>query len=221
VNEPVRFVYLLPELRDTGAGGKTVLKWPGGADPFSVARPLDENPVIGTAQIVPQAFSPEECARITEVGTAGSPVAGGVEKGYGGARVSDITWIEPDPPVHWIYHRIGALFASANRSYRFDLVGLAEPLQFARYGVDGHFEWHTDLGLRGTSNRKLSLSVQLSDPAAYDGGDFEFINMRARTDQRGIGTAVIFPSYLAHRVAPVTRGLRCSLVAWAYGPSLR
>lgn len=221
MSEPVRFAYLLPELEDSGAGGKSVLRWGGGQDPFSAERRLDENPSLATAQIVPGAFSAEECARITAIGTAGTPVAGSVEKGYEAARVSEVAWIEPSPSVHWIYHRIGALIAAANRRYRFDLVGLLEPLQFAQYGIGGHFEWHTDLGVRGTSNRKLSLTVQLSDPAAYDGGELEFINMQSRSDHREVGTAVIFPSYLAHRVAPLTRGLRRSLVAWAYGPSLR
>jgi len=221
MSEAVRFAYLLPELMDSGPGGKRVLRWAGGLDPFSAERPLDENPALGTAQIFPRAFTGEECARITAIGAAGKPVAGAVERGDEAARVSDIAWIEPDPSVHWIYHRIGALIAAANRRYRFDLIGLAEPLQFAQYGVDGHFEWHTDLGVRGTSNRKLSVTVQLSDPAAYDGGELEFINMQGKSGHRELGTAVIFPSYLAHRVAPLTRGLRRSLVAWAYGPSLR
>lgn len=213
-------MYLLPESAQPGADGNPVLKWPSGVDPFSAAVPLDENPAQATVQLMQRAFSPEECSRIIQLGEAGEAVTATTEK-VTGYRSSVITWIRPSKEARWLYHRIGLLFLNANRSYRFALAGLAEPLQFARYGETGHFEWHTDMGVQGTSGRKLSLTIQLTAADSYEGGNLEFLSLVSRTTPRDPGTAIIFPSFLAHRVAPVTRGQRCSLVAWAYGPALR
>lgn len=215
-----RLVYLLPESAQPGGDGNPVLRWPAGADPFSAVLPIDENPSQATVQVVSRAFSAEECARIAQLGESGEVVSASTEK-VTGYRSSLITWIQPTKEARWLYHRIGLLLLQANRSYGFALTGLAEPLQYARYGEAGHFEWHTDLGVQGTSGRKLSLTIQVSAADAYDGGGLEFLSLVSRTTPRDAGTAIIFPSYLAHRVAPVTRGQRCSLVAWAYGPALR
>jgi PKHD-type hydroxylase len=215
-----RLVYLLPESIKPGADGNPVLRFPGGADPFSAVVPLEENPAQGTVEIITRAFSPQECARMVRLGESGESVAATTEK-VTGYRSSNITWIQPGAETKWLYHRIGLLLLKANQRYRFELTGLAEPLQYADYGEGGHFEWHTDLGVQGTSGRKLSLSVQISDPDTYDGGALEFINVKRLPIPRDVGTAIVFPSYLTHRVAPVTRGRRRSLVAWAYGPSLR
>lgn len=213
-------IYLLPESAQPGPDGNPVLRWPAGADPFDAPAAIEENPSHATVQIVSRAFSPEECARIVALGEAGEAVSATTEK-VTGYRSSAITWIQPTKEARWLYHRIGLLFLQANRAYRFALTGLAEPLQYARYGESGHFEWHSDLGVRGTSGRKLSLTIQVSAADSYDGGGLEFLTLVSRSTPRDPGTAIIFPSYLAHRVAPVTRGQRCSLVAWAYGPALR
>jgi len=196
------------------------MRWPPGVNAFDAVVPLNNNPAQGTVQIIGKAFSPEECGRIRDLAKAGEALVAGTEK-VTGYRSSNITWIQPDAQSKWLYHRMGLLILEANSQYHFDLVGLAEPLQYADYGQGDHFEWHTDLGVQGTSGRKLSVSVQISDPDTYDGGDLEFINMKNRSVPRDPGTAIIFPSYLAHRVTPVTRGRRHSLVAWAYGPALR
>lgn len=220
MTEPVRLVYLLPESTDAGADGKLILRWPGNADPFAATAPIEENPAQATVQVVPRAFSPAECARIAALGDAGTKLAGQVTKGAE-YRDSEITWIEPSGASHWLYHRIGLLFLQANRAYRFALAGMAEPLQYARYKSGGHLGWHADLGIRGTGGRKLSLTIQVTDPAEYEGGDLEFVSIHGKGSARDAGTAIIFPAYLGHRVTTVTRGLRCALVAWAYGSSFR
>ena len=72
------------------------------------------------------------------------------------------------------------------------------------------------------SKRKLSLSVQLTDPADYDGGDLEFVNHLGNEDEfRKQGSIIVFPSYLSHRVTTVTRGARRSMIAWVFGPPFR
>ncbi|MGE5794397.1 MAG: 2OG-Fe(II) oxygenase [Bacteroidota bacterium] len=82
------------------------------------------------------------------------------------------------------------------------------------------FDWHMDLGPGRTSARKLSMTVQLSPPEDYAGGDLEFVG-NTHAAERERGSATIFPAYVGHRVSPIERGTRRSLVAWAYGPSFR
>ena len=87
-----------------------------------------------------------------------------------------------------------------------------EDLQFATYKKDDFYGWHKDADTE--NNRVLSVSVQLSDPDTYDGGDLQikdFIAEKAR------GTIIVFNSNLLHRVLPVTRGIRYSLVQWFSG----
>ena len=135
------------------------------------------------------------------------------------ARKSTIALIPPSSAVQWIYDRLFAVAAKFNREYwQFNLTG-SERMQFGRYGPDQHYDWHMDLGSRGTFTlRKLSLSLQLSDPADYQGGDLE-INMGSfsKTAPRDKGSVVLFPSYALHRVQPVLGGERRSLVCWFVG----
>jgi PKHD-type hydroxylase len=172
-------------------------------------------------QGVAGALSPGECAQVVAWGEGLPRNQGRVELGPDAYRVSHIAWIEPRPENHWLFHRLAVLFAQANRHYGLELTGFVEALQYTRYGQDQHFDWHLDLGLGQTSARKLSLSLQLSGPAEYAGGDLEFVSLSPGAEARNLGTAIFFPSFLAHRVSPVTRGVRRSLVAWGYGPAFR
>jgi len=104
-----------------------------------------------------------------------------------------------------------------NQRYKFQLTGFRERFQLASYTGKGHFDWHSDLGRSETSTRKMSLSVQLSDPATYEGGGLEFFGQDKLILPRAIGTVIVFPSFLIHRVTPVMRGTRLSLVAWVHG----
>ena len=61
----------------------------------------------------------------------------------------------------------------------------------------------------------------MSDSNDYVGGDFEFDEIKTNVDFKSQGTIIVFPSYLRHRVLPVTSGVRKSLVAWFYGPKWR
>ena len=102
--------------------------------------------------------------------------------------------------------------------FGFHLNGFNE-FQISKYEVDDHYEWHTDLRLNDRSSmRKLSMTIQLSDPNDYEGGEFEFAE--GSPDQSFIqdkGTIILFPSFLSHRITPVTRGTRYSLVGWYEG----
>ena len=73
-----------------------------------------------------------------------------------------------------------------------------------------------------TKSRKLSLSLQLTDPSQYEGCDLQFQGgRRIETAPRTRGALIAFPSYVLHRVTPITRGVRKSLVCWVSGPEFR
>ena len=120
-------------------------------------------------------------------------------------------------------------------------LGWPEPIQFSQYGVGDHYTWHID-SIPNTytkkewewirksgynpawydqTQRKLSLTVNLSDPTTYEGGDVEFLGMMGgihnNQDLRQRGTVIAFPSFVKHRVTKVTKGKRCSLVVWITG----
>jgi len=79
-----------------------------------------------------------------------------------------------------------------------------------------------DIGKGKYSKRKISITVQLSDPDEYEGGDFEFlIGKEIIKLPRKKGCAIVFPSYFLHRVTPVTKGTRKSLVLWGSGQPFR
>ncbi|MEM9919675.1 MAG: 2OG-Fe(II) oxygenase [Bacteroidota bacterium] len=138
-------------------------------------------------------------------------------------RQSSVIGIDPGPEHDWIFERMTAAILQCNSQfYHFDVHGIYEPLQLAQYGAGDFFDWHLDFGTGPSSNRKLSLTVQLSDPSTYEGGDLEFqINNKTVKAPREMGTVVIFPSFIMHRVTPITKGKRQSIVGWVSGPPYR
>ena len=176
---------------------------------------------------LPGALSPDDCARIVAL-AEGSPLsdAGLVRAKSHGIRRADLAWLEDIPEAGWVMDRMVRIVAEANRDgFGFDLDDFAESAQVARYGADrqGHFDWHTDIGAGPlAARRKLTVVVQLSDPAAYQGGVLELRpDSNVAQAQAARGTAVVFPSFVLHRVTPVTIGTRWSLTLWAHGPAFR
>ena len=115
-------------------------------------------------------------------------------------------------------------FTHANRDFAVDCAEIYN-IQFTEYRGDnsGHYDWHSDVswGADTQYDRKLSMSIQLSDPDEYRGGDFELRNSNPPEGLRDRGSVIIFPAYLLHRVTPVTAGIRLSLVTWIEGPRWR
>jgi len=99
-----------------------------------------------------------------------------------------------------------------------------EQVQFTEYTVDNFYHWHQDnldSSINGT-NRKLSLSVNLSNPKDYEGGNLEFFMGNVKPFdplKRKQGSVIVFDSSIWHRVTPVTKGIRYSLVTWLWGPN--
>jgi PKHD-type hydroxylase len=138
-------------------------------------------------------------------------------------RSSDVTWIEYSQDSEWLYDRLAYISNQLNgQFYRFDLFGFQEDLQYTVYdsSKEGHYTWHVDNGVTNNrASRKLSVVVQLSDPLEYEGGEMELMvdaNPLKVDKKKGLITA--FPSYVLHRVTPVTKGIRKSLVVWCVGP---
>ena len=99
-------------------------------------------------------------------------------------------------------------------------------IQFTEYHAteNGHYDWHHDVDWNNNNgvDRKLSLTLQLTDSSEYEGGLFDFGEVeKLPPNYRTKGTVLVFPSYLSHRVSPVTSGVRRSLVAWFSGPTWR
>ena len=120
----------------------------------------------------------------------------------------------------WLYERVWAAAQECNRRFFcVDIAGVEANIQLARYDSSDHgfYDWHTDFaGYRPL--RKLSVSIQLSRPDDYEGGDLELMHLPRPTKlDRTRGSFIVFPSFMLHRVAPVTRGTRWSLVAWILG----
>ena len=97
------------------------------------------------------------------------------------------------------------------------------PPLFNRYGEGMFYGDHVDNVICADPPLRadISLTLFLSDPADYDGGHLQFHGGADMPAARTLGSGVFFPSFLAHQVTPVMRGLRRSLVAWAYGPQFR
>lgn len=188
---------------------------------------LEHNDHIARPWLAPNIFSGEECDRIIKLSEKLSIIEGTVGVGANEninttIRNSTLKWLTFNEESHWIFQRIYNTVCVANKLYKFELRDLGA-FQIARYGVGGHYNtWHSDMGSGQSSLRKLSISVQLSRPEDYDGGELEFQVLGDNLQHsRELGTTIVFPPYMTHRVTPVTRGERWSLVVWVTGPPFR
>lgn len=139
-------------------------------------------------------------------------------------RSSQIKWIYPSQQWEWLYDKLMNMIMEANNNlWHFNIHGLLDSIQYTEYHAseNGHYGWHQDIGPGMLSTRKISVTVQLSDPSEYDGGDLEyFIGGDPENPikvERNKGLVFIFPSFMMHRVTPVTRGVRRSFVLWIGG----
>lgn len=148
------------------------------------------------------------------------------EEVYDKIRTSDVGWYHRTTDTEWIFDRMNMVLQVMNeRYYNFDLNGY-DSFQYTEYDSlkSGHYDWHMDMHIGQDSNvfggtRKLSMSILLNDD--FKGGEFMF-NVSNQDKPLVIptkpGRAIIFPSWMLHRVAPVTDGKRRSIVVWVVGP---
>ena len=182
---------------------------------------LKENPIYTSKKNL---FTKDECENIKELfplltGNMVQPstTAGGDTRMK---RSSSNVWIPFGGDFHWLYERVAEASKELN-IWGFDLSGFFENFQLTLYRQGDHYSWHQDAGVDNMSLRKLSAVVQLSSMDEYAGGDLEFFLSQKDDALKEQGTAIFFPSYQVHRVAPVIEGQRMSLVIWMSGNPYR
>ena len=168
-------------------------------------------------------FTPEECAKIIADNSPDKWEEAGMWKDgekcvdHDFRRTHNV-FIEKTEETIWIFDKMLALCMSANQfKWQFE-IDFFEAIQLAKYDEGMHYDWHHDLGGGNAGNRKLSVSVQLSAPDSYEGGDLVLeMGENHFTAPRELGSVTVFPSFLKHKVEPVTKGTRYSLVVWCSG----
>jgi len=180
------------------------------------------------------AFSDEELARLEEYcDGAGTEPAFLVDSKdptvVERIRISSTKFHHRSEETAWIFDRLNWTIEQINdRFYGFDLTGY-DSFQYTVYdGRDSHYDWHTDAVMGRLPDymrlpRKLSLTLMLSHPGLdFEGGEFQIDDGAVVTvpiPHRG--RIIAFPSFVRHRVAPLTRGIRKSVVVWIEGPRFR
>jgi PKHD-type hydroxylase len=186
----------------------------------------------------PNLFSPEECETIINLPKSGDSTTplNYSSTGFSGLtehittakiRISPVSWIRSDKEENtWIFEKIVQCIEETNNKYfNYDLKEI-QSLQFTVYDSEekGFYDKHIDTEptLIDGVIRKLSISIQLSEPEDYEGGK---VLLHVGGDPievpKNRGTAIFFPSYTLHEVTPVTKGIRYSLVAWITGPKFK
>jgi PKHD-type hydroxylase len=147
-------------------------------------------------------------------------------------RDSKIIWLTDQ----WLYDLIQPWLNEANKEAKWNFnIDWNESFQFTVYEKNQHYGWHTDQSVDLYSNkqnlnfdgktRKISMSLNLSDPSEYKGGELNFCWKDKKMkdvivkdkDFKKQGSLIFFPSFIWHKVSPVTSGTRYSLVLWSIG----
>lgn len=150
----------------------------------------------------------------------------------GNFRISDISWINMNADTAWIFEKLNPVLERINDDqFQYNLTGY-DHIQYSTYSSEkgGRYDWHMDMAYgvmpaQQPENRKMSVSLMLNqDGVDFKGGSFEVNGSsehRAEKVNMNKGQLVMFPSFLIHRVTPVTEGIRKSLVIWILGPKLK
>jgi len=171
------------------------------------------------------AFSKKECQTIINIAKNKGLIQGTTfRESAVDVRDSKITWLYPVDNMEWVFRKITDIILNLNeRFFMFDIFSLNEGLQFTNYiAPSGKYGKHVDRALN-MPVRKLSISIQLTDPQEYEGGELKLYD----GGENGIvmdktqGTLIMFPSYVLHEVMPVVKGERNSLVTWVTGKQFK
>jgi len=174
-------------------------------------------------------FTPEQCQKIIDCGRRQKPQQAQVGMGKPGGgtdtnkRVTTISWI-PFEEMKPMYSDLNNFIQAANENhFGFGDIQITEQAQFTEYPVGGFYDWHMDCDVNMAHEppvRKISMTLLLSPQDQFEGGDLELMakGKKAKLKQ---GHAIIFASFLNHKVNPLTRGVRQSLVVWFGGKPFR
>jgi hypothetical protein len=168
-------------------------------------------------------FSKEECQNIVRMFDSKVKEATTETKNKNLIRQGKIHWVDINPDTSWIYERCSVAIKDINADmFKYDL-DYIETLQFTSYSnTDDRYGKHLDnLHVSGVQ-RKLSFSVQLSEPHSYEGCELLLHNNNVPTiASKDIGVITIFPSNCLHEVTSLQSGQRYSLVGWVVGPRFK
>jgi PKHD-type hydroxylase len=169
------------------------------------------------------AFSKEECQTIINI-AKNKGLIKGKTNGESDVRNSKISWLYPVDDMDWVFRRVTDIITNLNeRFFKFDLFGLNEGFQFTNYEApSGKYGKHVDRAIN-IPVRKLSISIQLTDPNEYEGGELKLYDGEEEGNimSKEQGTLILFPSYVLHEVMPITKGERNSLVTWVTGKQFK
>ena len=169
------------------------------------------------------AFTKEECQKIINIAKDKGLIKGKTT-GESDVRDSKISWLYPNDKMDWVFRRITDITLNLNeRFFKFDLFGINEGLQFTNYEApSGKYGKHIDRAVN-IAVRKLSISIQLTNPEDYEGGELKLYDgeENGTVMDKSQGTLILFPSYVLHEVMPVTKGERNSLVTWVTGKQFK
>ena len=174
-------------------------------------------------------LTPEQCRTVIECGRSQPPRQAevGIDSAGGevdtAKRVTTISWI-PFNVLPQLYETLDTFIQKANLNhFGFDDIRITEQAQFTEYPEGGFYDWHMDSDVIMNHEppvRKISMTCLLSPQNEFEGGDLELIK-EGQSVKLKQGQAVFFASFIRHRVAPVTKGVRRSLVMWFGGPPFK
>ena len=141
---------------------------------------------------------------------------GEISNGTKSNRSSEIAWLGDRELLAMLLRMVKKI--NIDSRWNLSITGV-EAVQFGKYGEGDFYGWHIDNGVKGSEypQRKLSITLQLSDASEYEGGDFQIHSSKLSTLPKEKGLVIAFPSYSLHQVTPVTKGSRKSLVVWLCG----
>jgi PKHD-type hydroxylase len=175
-------------------------------------------------------FTPQQCQDIINIGhqqkSEEARVGTKAKEGKYDTkmRITTISWI-PFKVMPEMYKRIERSMLQANGNhFGYEGMTITEFAQFTEYPKGGFYDWHMDADVNCQNEppvRKISMTILLSNPSEFEGGDLEFMTEGNKPPQLLQGQAIFFCSLIRHRVAKVKKGMRRSLVMWFGGPSFK
>jgi|TARA_R100001530_G_scaffold45499_2_gene34304 PKHD-type hydroxylase len=176
-------------------------------------------------------FTPAQCQDIVNMGhqQKAEEAKVGHKKKPGGnydakMRVTTISWI-PFKEMPDMYRIIERTMLQVNRNhFGYEGMQITEVAQFTEYPKGGFYEWHMDADVNCQYEppvRKISMTILLSNPSEFVGGDLEFMTEGNKPPHLVQGQAIFFDSMIRHRVNKVKKGIRRSLVMWFGGPPFK
>ena len=184
-----------------------------------ITEPKWKSYIVETTQPI---FTPKQCQMIIDAGRAEpkQDAEVGNDKGIKDGKIdtktrtSQISWI-PFKKRANMYQDIERIMKSTNGNhFGFDVMTLSENAQYTEYPEGGFYDWHVDNDVNMQHEppvRKISMTLLLSPESEFEGGDLELM-AEGKVAKIKQGHAIFFASFIRHRVKPVIRGNRKSLV---------